>query len=339
MRTFKHFSLEEREKLFTWDHQGIALREIGRRLGRSHSSIKRELKRNRTGIGRRSNEYLIFRYLPCKAHEKARKRAARQRQKAPLKEPLIFLYVREHVRDPYRWTPEQIAGRLPIDHDGKQITTETIYAYIYGKGKQFKLWQYLPLARKKRMKKNGRSVHRESKIPNAVSIDLRPKAVHERKEAGHWETDDIEGKRSDRSVVSATIERLTLLLLLSKMKDRSAKAKTDVVTERLMPFPEHVRRTMTGDNGPENSNHEEITEALTMPMYFCHAYHSWEKPVVENMIGRVRRYIPKGIRIDHLSEKKLAEIEHRLNSTPRKRLGFLTPYEKMEQMLAQGEKQ
>src|SRR3989344_6362462 len=130
MRTFHQLSLEEREHLFSWHEQGISLREIGRRLGRSHTSLGKELKRNRVGLGKRSTEYLIFHYVPCKAQEKARKRGVKQRQKAPLKEPLIFLYVREHLRPPYCWTPEQIAGRLSIDHPGNTIDDDTIYRYI-----------------------------------------------------------------------------------------------------------------------------------------------------------------------------------------------------------------
>ena len=325
MGKFKHLSLEEREKFFAWREQGVSLREIGRRLGRSHTTFVREPKRN-AKYGRR--------YIPCKAHEKAVKRGENQRSQAPLKETLIFLYVREHLRDPYRWTPEEIAGRLPLDHLGKSIGIETIYQYIYSRqGKREKLFGYLPLARKKRMKKGGRRVHRESRIPNAVSIDLRPKAVDERDEVGHWETDDMEGKRSDRSVASVTVERVTLGVLLSKMKDRTSGSKTDVVVERLSTLPQEMKKTITADNGAENSGHQTITEGLLMPVYFCHAYRSWEKPVVENMIGRIRRYIPKGTSLDSISEKKLAAIEYRLNSTPRKRLGFLTPYEKMEEVL------
>ena len=96
MKKFKHLSLEEREKLFLWNSQGISFREIGRRLGRDHTSLSDELKRNKTGLGKRSREYLIFRYIPCKAHDKSIKRGIKQRTKAPLKETLIWLYVREH---------------------------------------------------------------------------------------------------------------------------------------------------------------------------------------------------------------------------------------------------
>lgn len=101
MNNYKHLSLEEREKLVAFKEAGLSLRNIAEGLNRSHSSLVRELKRNKTGLGKRSNEYLIFRYVPCKAHQKALRRSTKQRTKAPLKETLIWLYVREHLRHPF----------------------------------------------------------------------------------------------------------------------------------------------------------------------------------------------------------------------------------------------
>ncbi len=142
MNKYKHLSLEEREKLVAFKEAGLSLRDIAKRLSRSHSSLVRELKRNKTGAGKRSREYLIFRYIPCRAHQKAVKRGVKQRAKAPLKETLIWLYVREHLRKLFNWTPEEISGRLPKIHPGKSICTETIYQYIYSKaGKKYKLWE------------------------------------------------------------------------------------------------------------------------------------------------------------------------------------------------------
>ena len=331
MKKFKHLSLEEREKLFLWNYQGISFREIGRRLGRDHTSLSDELKRNKTGLGKRSREYLIFRYIPCKAHDKSLKRGIKQRTKAPLKETLIWLYVREHLRKPFNWTPEEISGRLPKTHPGKSICTEAIYQYIYSKqGKKYKLWKLLVNKRKKRMKKGGRRVARASKIPNAISIDLRPEIVASRSRVGDWETDNVIGKQTDKIVLSVTVERLTRLTVLS-LTGRSAESKTDSLIKRLASFP---RVTLTVDNGAENTNHREIAIRLGLSVFFCHAYHSWEKGTVENTNGRIRRSIPKGLSLDDLTEAQIKELEYRLNSTPRKCLGYLTPYEKMEQLIS-----
>ena len=133
MKHYHHLTLEEREKLFTWKEQEKSIREIARRMKRSPASICRELKRNRTGEGKRSREYFISKYVPCRAQKKADRRAVKQRTKAPLKNPYVFLYVREHLRKPFYWSPEEIAGRLSLEHPEYAIHAETIYRYIYGK--------------------------------------------------------------------------------------------------------------------------------------------------------------------------------------------------------------
>jgi len=334
MNSYKHLSLEEREKLVAFKEAGLSLRDIAKRLGRSHSSFVRELKRNKTGAGKRSREYLIFRYIPCRAHQKAVKRGVKQRTKAPLKETLIWLYVREHLRAPDHWSPEEISGRLPKIHPGKRICTEAIYQYIYSKaGKRYKLWELLVNARKKRMKKGGRRVQRASKIPNAVSIDLRPAIVNQRARVGDWETDNVVGKQTDKTALSVTVERLTRLTILSLTR-KTAKSKTESLIRRLSVFPDTARETLTADNGAENTNHEEIKHSLGLDVFFCHAYHSWEKGTVENTNGRIRRFIPKGFSLDGLTEEQIKEVEIRMNSTPRKCLGYLTPYEKMNEVLS-----
>ncbi len=316
--------MEEREKLYALKEQGFSLREIGRRLGRDHTSLSDELKNN-APYGQE--------YIPCKAHLKALKRGTKQRTKAPLKNPLIFLFVRENLREGR--TPDGIAGRLPLVHPGYSISYETIYRYIYSKKmRRYKYWQYLILGRKKRMKKNGRSVHRDGKIPGSISIDLRPEIVASRVRVGDWETDNVIGKQTDKTALSVTVERVTRLTLITRLSDRLAISKRDALVRRLEALPKEIRLTLTTDNGSENSCHQEISKQLELLMFFCHAYHSWEKGTVENMNGRIRRYIPKGISIDDISEEYIKEVERRLNSTPRKCLGYLTPYEKMSQVLS-----
>lgn len=332
MRTYRHLSLEEREKLWALKEKGLSLRTIAKKLGRSHSSLARELKRNRVGLGKRTREYLTFRYLPCQAQKKAERRGEKQRYQAPLKEPLIFLYVRQHLRQ--GWSPEQIAGRLALDHPGKHINCEAIYQYVYSKTVQKqKLWQYLTNRRKKRMKKAGRKVKRTGKIPASISLDLRPKEVETRKTIGHWETDNVEGKKTDAAALSVTVERLTRTTLISKLADRSALSKTKALVEKLNQWPKKIRLTMTCDNGKENSYHQLVSQELDLQVYFCHAYHSWEKGTVENTNGRIRRYLPKGTSIDSITAEQIVFLEEKLNNTPRKCLAYLTPYEKMKEVL------
>lgn len=326
MQTYHHLSLEERERLFASKESGKSLRIIAQELGRSVATVSRELKRN-AKYGRP--------YIPCRADRLAFKRGFNQRWKAPLKNPLVFLYVRQHLRPPYSWSPETISGRLFVDHPGYSIDDETIYRYIYGRPQRNQmLWKYLTVKRVKRMKKGGRRVERTGRIPEAISIDKRPKHILNRKQAGHWETDNMEGVRSDQSVVSVTVERTARITRLTKLANRKAATKTDAIIARLKEEPIKLRRTITADNGKENSEHKKITEKLTMPMFFCHAYHSWEKGTVENTVGRVRRFIPKGTSVDNVTQNDLLVLEENLNNTPRKCLGYLTPNEVWEKMRA-----
>ena len=283
MSKYSHLTLEERELMWGLDQQGVSLREIAMRLGRNHSTISRELKRN-AKYGKV--------YIPCKAHERSVKRGEKQRRQAPLKNTAIILYVREKLR--LKWSPETIAGRLRIDIPRETIDDETIYRYIHHpRNKRRKLWQYLTHARKKRMKKEGRHVQRDSKIPDAVMIDKRPKSIGTREYSGHWESDNMVGKQMDKMAVSVSTERLTRLTILSKVSKKS-EGKVNGLTYRLGVYPKKFRKTVTVDNGAENTNHTDITRTLDMNVYFCHPYHSWEKGTVENTIGRIRRYILKG---------------------------------------------
>ena len=324
MRTFKHLSLEERERFYAWKEQGISYREIGRRLGRTHTTFIREFKRN-AKYGQP--------YIPCRADRKAKKRALKQRYRAPLKEPLIFLYVRTRLRD-RKWSPETIAGRLPIDHPGYTINDETIYRYVYGKKqRRMKLWEHLVLHRRKRMKKNGRKVQAYGRLSEAISIKERPSIITARVRPGDWETDNMEGKRSDDTAVSATVDRMTRITRLWKLSDHTAITKAEALLVQMKQEDPLLRGSITCDRGSENSNHKDITTIHHMPVYACDPYHSWEKGTVENTIGRLRRFIPKGRSVDEVSQKKLDRIEETMNNTPRKCLEYLTPNEYLEKIL------
>lgn len=316
---YTHISLEEREKLYSLREQGKTFREIASELGRDQSTWSREYKRN-AQYGKP--------YVPCKADKQTKKRAADQRYQAPLKNPLVFLYVRNKLRK--KWSPETIAGRLSLDHPGKSISYETIYRYIYNskKTRGMKLYRYLKLHRKRRMKKNGRKVKRE-KIIDAVRIDQRPEVIEERNVVGHWETDNMGGKQKDTSSFAATVERKTRYTLLDLVKDRTAETRNHQLAGRLKAIPKQLKQTLTVDNGAENAKHKQLSRQTGMDIYFCNPYSSWEKGTVENRIGRVRDFISKGTSIDTLTQKQVRAIEHYLNHKPMKCLGWKTPHEAM----------
>lgn len=324
MRIFHQLTLEEREKYFLWKKQGVSLRKIGRRLGRSHTTLSREFKRH-TRYERP--------YLPCRADRRAKRWSERQRCHAPLKEPLIFLYVREHLRKPYSWSPETIAGRLPIDHPGYTIDDDTIYRYIYGKKQnRMKLSRYLLLHRKKRMKKYGRKVTNRGEVVHAISIAKRPKSVLKRKRVGHWETDNMEGVKSDHTGVSVTVERMSRVTRLGKLADHTAQTKTNLLLDQFSHEQKFCQKTITLDNGPENKDGGRFQQTTSMIVYKTAPYHSWEKGTVENTVGRVRRWIPKKTSVDPITQEQLMVIEDQMNTTPRKILGYLTPNEVYEKI-------
>lgn len=327
MKNYHHLSLEEREKIYALKTAGKSLRSIARTLGRPHTTISRELGRN-AKYGRP--------YIPCRADRLTKKRGEKQRFKAPLKCPLVFLYVRKKLRDPKkRWSPETIAGRLPLDHPGYSIGVETIYRYIHHrKYRRYQLWQYLLRQHKKRAVWHGRKA-KKMVIPASFSIINRPQEVEDRLVPGHWETDNMEGKRSDLTAVSVTVDRTARLTHLSKLNDHTSSTKTKVVVNALKPYPKQLKKSLTCDRGPENRKYQVTGKKLNTQIFFCNAYHSWEKGTVENTVGRVRRFFPKGTSLDQVTQKQLRKVERILNNTPRKCLGFLTPYERMRQITNQ----
>jgi len=325
LQKYKHLSLEEREWIFAWLTSGKSLREIARRLNRNVGTISREVKRN-TKYGKK--------YIPCVAQRRYERVTVKQRSKAPLKSPEVFLYVREHLRAPYHWTPGQIAGRLSRDTKGRlHISAECIYQYIYSKKNQKeRLWKYLVCGKKKRMTKNGRKVRNVGKVPTAVSITKRPRYIEKRVQVGHWETDDMEGTKSSKAALSVSRERATRYTRLVKIVNQTKVVKTAAVVESLGIFPPPFLRTITQDNGKENYGHEETALQLGTKMYFCHAYTSCEKGGVERAIKDIRRFIPKRTPLTGVSKQKIEYIEWWLNNRPMKCLGYMTPHEKMEQL-------
>ncbi len=327
---YRHLNLTDRVTIYSLLEQGKSLRDIAKIIDRNVGTISRELKRNKSRVH--------LKYFPTKAHENFVKRAIRQRTKAPLKNHEIYLYVRKKLREE-NWSPETIAGRLKIDKPHLSICFETIYQYIHKRGKRHKLWRYLVRHHKKRRIKSGRRVRgnkSQSKIPNAVSIDMRLKRANNRSQIGHLETDLMEGKRSTKTALSILVDRKTRRTNLGKVKNKTAEEKQKVLTKQIKQLQslqksnKPIVRSVTADNGSENTDHDKISKDFKIKFYFCHPYHSWEKGTVENTIGRIRRYIPKGSNVYKLTNTQIQWLENKLNNTPRKCLNFMTPNDMFE---------
>jgi IS30 family transposase len=315
MKTYTRLSQSDREQIFLLLHEGYSLREIGKRLGRTHTTLSRELKK------RPGKEY-----SPVKAHTEAVE-LRHQSDHRKLDDPLLQGYIIRKLGD--HWSPEQIAGRLKYKGSTITITHETIYTFLYASPlKHERLWEFLRRGHKKRERWFDRRVHCKKRmiIQGKVAITERPVEAQIRSKVGHWETDLMEGTKKTHHVVSVTAERRSGAFMMDKLSSKESKEKMEAMVSRMERIPIHIRKTMTFDNGTENAEHRRL-HALNMDTYFCAPYHSWEKGTVENTIGLVREYLPKGMDLTNVTQQELMIIGTAINDRPRKRLGYRTPNE------------
>lgn len=264
---------------------------------------------------------------------KRRQRVAHS--KKPLKNPDIFRYVTEHLRD--GWSPDQMAGRLKLDHPLDRhwfITAETIYGWIYEKEQIAAGWyQYLRRGQRKRRKRSGRKVHR-SHIPERVSIHERAEAINRRQEFGHWEGDTVEGK-GHRESVHTEVERVSRRLAGRKVGGITSEAAIQAQEEIFQGLPRHARRSTTLDNGRENHLHFRLRQ-LMMATYFADPYSSWQRGTNEHGNWHLRYYFPKGTDFNEVTEEELQAVIEEINQRPRKILGYQTAQEVFNSLLEKG---
>jgi IS30 family transposase len=317
-KPYKHLSQEEREIIANLLSGGSSLSDIAEAVGRDKSTISRELNRNSPPERRR--------YVPCRAHARACERKTEANKHERLKNDLIRQYVKAGLAK--GWSPEQISGRIRLDHPGESINHEAIYQYIYHPQNpdRLEVIQLLRRAHKKRKNKSiGRKV-RKTTIPNRIPIDDRPKSVESRRQYGHWEGDSLISRKS-KAALNTLVERKSRLVLITKLSRKSADETNQAVIDRLKKLPAKGRQTLTLDNGTENAKHEALSARLGIKCYFARPYASWERGTNENANGLIRWYLPKGTDFRKITSEQIARIEYLLNSRPRKCLGYRTPTE------------
>lgn len=304
---------EERDRIALYKSQGISVREIGRRLHREHSTILREIQRNRFG------EY----YVAIHAQHVAEQRKSAAGKRPPLKDKRTYSYVLEKLGQ--GWSPEQIAGRLCLEQGRRIVCHETIYQFIYAKEtKEARLWEYLPRKQKRRKKQHGRATQKV-RIPQRVSIHHRPKVINERRELGHWEGDTVEGK-AHKDGIHTEVERVSRFLLAQKVPAISSKETSRVQLQMFETLPMEARQSTTLDNGKENYLHT-ILNTIGMKTFFADPYSSWQRGTNENTNGLLRRYLPKKTSFQNLTQEELDDIVREINNRPRKVLHYKKPIE------------
>lgn len=317
---------EERERISRGIAAGEPAHAIARELGRAPSTITREIKRS----GGRA------RYRALSAERRACERLARPKQGKLARCPRLLRAVEAGLEQ--CWSPQQISARLRGDHpddDEMRISHETIYQSLYVQSRGELRRHLARNLRSGRTRRRPRDFgpERRGKIPDMVPISKRPPEVEDRAVPGHWEGDLLVGK-AGRSFIATLVERHTRYVLLSRLgADRTTEHVISALKERIQDLPSHLVRSLTWDQGNELSSHARFRVETGVDVYFCDPHSPWQRGSNENTNGLLRQYLPKGADLSEFSQLELDMVAAELNGRPRQTLDWMTPAEKMNELL------
>ena len=321
MRRYTRLILAEREEISRQLAVGRSLRAIAHQLGRSPSTMGRELHRA---------ERTRSTYRATRGQHVARQRAQQPRRARKLMvNRLLQTYV--HAQLAQRYSPEQIATRLKVEYPDDatmRASHETIYTYLYvlprGELKR-ELLRFLRQRHKQRMR-HGASHDRRGRIPDMISIEERPAEVANRTVPGHWEGDLIVGRRN-ASALGTLVERTTRTTLLVPLRAKDATSVRQAFAREMRTLPQQMARSLTYDQGKEMAEHELFTQETRIQVYFAHPHSPWERGTNENTNGLIRQFFPKGTDFSRVSRREIKHVQDLLNGRPRKVLNWRTPSE------------
>lgn len=326
-RTYHHLSPEDRAVIMIERQNGSSLRSIARRLGRSPSTLSRELRRAGPEV-----------YDATQAAQGYRERRSASRRRRVLI-PGTALYQHVHDRLVFsRWSPQQIAARLrqmPACERPGLVSHETIYATIYAQPRGA-LKQAMVAALRQAKPTRGRrrtTAAARSFVPEALRIQHRPQAIERRLVPGHWEGDFIKGAYN-RSAVGVLVERKTRFVVLCRMDGCTAADAVEGFTRQMKKLPAFLRGSLTYDRGSEMAGFEALSRRLKIDIWFCDPHAPWQRGSNENTNGLLRQFLPKGSDLSVASQTLLNDIARLLNGRPRKTLGWKTPEEAMAEEMA-----
>jgi len=308
-----HLTLEEREVIAYMHRAGKPRTQIAVQLGRSKSTISRELRRNRSRNG----------YWAVAAQRKAERRRSQRPWLAKMQRPEVRRYVAERLRQ--RWSPDQIAGRSRRDfgHDRRRrISPPTIYAWIRAEKARGKHWQHCL----RRLGRKRPEWEKRGRLSTSVSIEGRPAIVDRRSRYGDWEGDTIVGANRRGGAITL-VERKSGYLLLGGVPNLQAATVRHAAARQYAATPAALRKSLTLDNGKEFAEHERLALEAALKIYFAKPYCAWQRGTNENTNGLVRQFFPKGTDLANIPEHQFTEVQQLLNDRPRKRLGYRTPNE------------
>jgi IS30 family transposase len=319
----------EREEIALARARGETMRAIARRLGRSPSTISRELRRNADRAGD---------YRATVAHALAYERASRPKPAKLATNRRLRAIVQDDLRR--RLSPEQIAGRLrrrfPDDPE-MWVSTETIYQSLYVQSRgalKRELTRYLRTGRA--LRKPGRQPgQRKNRIPDMIHIAERPPEVDDRRVPGHWEGDLLIGKRN-ATAIGTLVERASGFAMLVPLPDGyKPEHVAPALAKKVQTLPDALRRSLTWDQGPEMRDWKQIHVDAGIDVFFCDPHAPWQRGSNENTNGLLRQYFPKGFDFSTVTEADLDAVADELNERPRKRFDFATPTEQLSELLLQ----
>jgi transposase, IS30 family len=316
--------IKEREEILLGIARGDSLTYIAALLGRATSTISREVAANGGREG----------YHAWAAHERAR-RCSRRPKPFKLSQPALCDQVTEWLTE--LWSPEEIACRLRLefpDDPMMRVSHETIYRSLFVQGRGELRRELARCLRTGRAQRRPKGKNLRGFIPDMVMISERPAEVKDRAVPGHWEGDLIIGTMN-RSAVGTLVERTSRYVLLLHLGDgRTAPEVEAAMRKAIMTLPEHLRRSVTWDQGKEMVNHARFTLETGIPIYFCEPSSPWQRGSNENTNGLLRQYMPKHTDLSKHSAEDLERIQDSLNNRPRKTLGYLKPSERLAELVA-----
>lgn len=316
--------LYEREEISRGLALQLSLRTIATKLGRSPSTISREIKRNGGLIA----------YRATQAEDAAWKRGCRPKCCKLASAPKLCKIIGDKLKN--KWSPEQIAGWLKHEYPNNEdnhVSYETIYKslFIQSRGVLKKeLAQYLrskrTIRRSKHSSLKGKGL---GQINDAISIHERPASVEDRAIPGHWEGDLIAG--TNNSHVATLVERHSRYVMLAKVEGKDTESVISSLIEQSKQLPKELYKSLTWDRGCEISGHQKFTLATNIKVYLCDPSSPWQRGTNENTNRLLRDYLPKKTDLSLHSQEELDIIARHLNERPRKTLGIETPAQKFSQ--------
>jgi IS30 family transposase len=321
-------SLGEREEISWGLAGGVSAREIARRLGRSPSTVSREIAVNG---GRRG-------YRACRADRAALRRARRPRLAKLARCDRLRTVVEAKLE--LCWSPQQISGWLVTafpDEPEMRVSHETIYLSLFVQSRgalRKELTRYLRTRRStRRPAGHAQSVRNgQGQIRAAVHISQRPAEAEDRAVPGHWEGDLVYGQGI--GTVATLVERHSrFVMLVGLPTGHTADVVADALAAKVVELPAQLRRSLTWDQGKEMAQHARFTIASGVPVFFCDPRSPWQRGTNENTNGLLRQYLPRTSRLAERSQAELDTIAAELNGRPRQTLGWKTPSQALDQAM------